>query len=118
MNSYNIDDEVTYVSKNNDTNRGSIVRFLRNGNVIIKNKNEQEEKINNKNIVSNMDENLKKYIDNLEDEIGNSLYNNHVLENHIDDLLYKNNILFVFVVALAMYIIGSITTIIYYNHMI
>jgi len=122
MSSYNIDDEVTYISKNNYTNRGSIVRFLRNGNVIIKNKNKKEEKIINKNIITNLSNinNIITYTKNLESEcdylyfeIDNSINNYNILQNDYNNLLDTNNLLCTIIIILSTYIFLVLGTIFY-----
>ena len=127
MSSYHIDDEVTYMSKNNNTNRGSIVRFLRNGNVIIKNKNKKEEKITNKNIITNLSninniityaKNLELECDYLHNENENSIKNYKILENDYNNLIDSNNLLCTVIIILSTYIFCVLGTIFYTNFLL
>jgi intein-encoded DNA endonuclease-like protein len=68
MNTYHLDDEVKYIDNDENINQGTIVRYFRNGNILLKNKNEECIKIMPNKIVGNMTiiNDLINYTKNLE----------------------------------------------------
>jgi predicted RND superfamily exporter protein len=89
MNVYHIDDVVKYVSNNNEVNQGSIVRYLRNGNVIVQSE-DKNNKIPLKNVVTNITtiNDLINYTNDLEHSFHNKIEYIKQLENEIDETLF------------------------------
>ena len=89
MNIYHIDDVIKYVTNNNEVNQGSIVRYLRNGNVIVQNENKND-KIPLKNVVSNITtiNDLINYTNDLEYSYNNKIEYVKQLEYEIDEILF------------------------------
>jgi len=88
MNIYHIDDVVKYVSNNNEVNQGSIIRYLRNGNVIVQNE-DKNDKIPLKNVISNITtiNDLINYTNELEYSYNNKIEYIKQLESEIDETL-------------------------------
>jgi len=111
MDIYHLDDLVKYVSNTNTINEGYIIRYLRNGNLIIKNENMQE-KIPFKNVVSNISNinNLIDYTNDLEQKCNDRLLHIQQLEGEIEELFYVSKytlitvVLFIIVCPFIYYI--------------
>ena len=114
MNEYNIEDTVKYISNNNDVKEGIIVRYLRNGNIIIKNENNNE-KITIKNLVGNITSlnNLINYTKDLEYYYYNNLNYITELEYKIDRVEYIKFIMCIATILLSIYIIVMLAVIFY-----
>jgi hypothetical protein len=96
MEEHYLNDLVKYVS-NNEINQGSIIRYLRNGSIIVKNEtHNKDEKILAKNIVSNISifNKLNNYINDLELDYNYNIKYTTELNNYINNLEsdYSHNI--------------------------
>ena len=89
MNIYHIDDVIKYVNNENEINQGSIVRYLRNGNIIVQNE-EKNDKVPLKNVVTNVTtiNDLINYTNNLEYNYYNKTEYIKQLENEIDEVFF------------------------------
>ena len=75
MNTYYLDDEVKYIDKDENINQGTIVRYFRNGKILLKNENEEYIKIGSNKIIGNMTiiNDLINYTKDLEYEYNNKI---------------------------------------------